>query len=89
VSPSGRYLIVPPDSLAHFATLGTLVSSVHPTMRDIYVVGLLKALDMEPGQSFQPDARLQHILTCIAETGRALAAAVAYYTPERQWQKRQ
>ena len=76
---------MPPDGLAYFAPLGALVLSEHPTMQDVYVMGLLKALGMEPGQSFQPDARLQHILTCIAETGRALAAAVAYYTPEPQW----
>ena len=52
MSPSGRYLIVPPDGLASFARLGVLVSNEHPTMQDVYVMDLLKVLGMEPGQSF-------------------------------------
>jgi hypothetical protein len=57
-------------------------------MQDPYVIGMLKALGMEPGKPFQPDARMKHILGCAAEMGRAMAATISYYKPDPQWRDR-
>jgi hypothetical protein len=79
---------LPPDGLRYFEVLGDLVSNEHPNMQDPYVMGRLKTLGRQPGQPFQPNARMKHIMTCAAETGRAMAATIAFYKPELQWPDR-
>jgi len=79
---------LPPDGLRYFEVLADLASNEHQNMQDTYVMGMLKALGMEPGKPFQPDARMKHILGCAADMGRAMASTIAFYKPDPQWRDR-
>ena len=87
ISDSGADRL-PPDGLRYFEVLAELVNNEHQNMQDPYVMGMLKALGMEPGKPFQPDARMKHVLACAAETGRAMASTIAFYKPVPQWRDR-
>jgi hypothetical protein len=79
---------LPPDGLRYFGVLADLVGNEHQNMQDPYVMGMLKALGVEPGKPFQPDARMKRILGCAADIGRAMASTIAYYKPDPQWRDR-
>ena len=87
ISDSGADRL-PPDGMRYFEVLADLVGSEHQNMQDPYVMGMLKALGMELGRPFQPDARMRHILACAAKTGLAMASTIAFYRPEPQWRDR-
>jgi hypothetical protein len=79
---------LPPDGLRYFEVLADLVTSETTTMQDPYVMGMLKAIGMEPGKPFQPDLRMKHILTCAAEMGNGMASTLTYFKPDPQWADR-
>jgi len=76
---------VAPEGLAYFQRLAELVTSESPNQTDAFAMGLMKAIGMEPGKPFKPDARMTAILERAAESGQAMARSIAFYgnEPER------
>ncbi|HEY4212369.1 MAG TPA: DUF1254 domain-containing protein [Steroidobacteraceae bacterium] len=76
---------IPPEGLAYFERLAEVVMSEPPTQTDAFAMGLMKAIGLEPGKAFKPDARMTAILLRAAETGKAIARSVAFHgeDPER------
>lgn len=76
---------IPPEGLAFFERLAEVVTSEPPTQTDAFAMGLMKAIGIEPGKPFRPDARMRAILERAAETGKAMARAVSFHSedPER------
>lgn len=87
ISDSGADRL-PPKGLHYFEVLAELVEREHPTMQEPYVMGMLKALGMEPGGRFQPDDRMKHILSCASEMGQVMAESIMFYKQEPQWKDR-
>ena len=76
---------IPPEGLAYFQRLAEVVTSEPPTQTDAFAMGLMKAIGLEPGKPFKPDARMTAILERAAETGKAMARTIAFHgdDPER------
>jgi hypothetical protein len=76
---------VPPEGFAFFETLAELVTSEAPEQTDAFAMGLMRAIGIEPGTPFAPDARMRQILEKAAETGQAMARSLAFHgdDPER------
>lgn len=76
---------IPPEGLAYFHRLAEVVTSEPPTQTDAFAMGLMRAIGLEPGKPFEPDARMTAILERAAETGKAMARTIAFHSddPER------
>jgi hypothetical protein len=76
---------IPPEGLAYFERLAEVVTSEPPTQTDAFAMGLMKAIGLESGRPFKPDARMGAILQRAAETGKAMARTIAFHgeDPER------
>jgi hypothetical protein len=73
---------IPPEGLASFQRLAEVVMSEPPRQTDAFAMGLMKAIGIEPGRPFKPDARMTAILERAAETGQAMARTIAYHGNE-------
>jgi hypothetical protein len=70
---------IPPEGLAFFERLAEVVTSEPPTQTDAFAMGFMKAIGLEPGKPFEPDARMTAILARAAETGKAMARTIAFH----------
>ena len=86
------------EGLAYFESLARYINENPPRPQDMAMLGMLKTLGIVHGQAFEPDARMQRILTEAATVGRAMAKTLAWtprvpkdvlyaYPGERQWKK--
>ncbi|WP_157998227.1 DUF1254 domain-containing protein [Pseudomonas sp. S9] len=83
---------VPPEGLAYFQRLAEVVSNESKSQTDAYMMGTMHTLGIEAGKPFEPDERMQKILTRAAETGQAMARSIAFHgkIPGREhWPDRQ
>jgi len=67
-----------PNDLRAFEMLADLIAREHPQAVDPDVAGMLKAIGIEPGQPFAPDARMRRILGEAARVGSFMAQAISY-----------
>lgn len=67
-----------PNDLRAFEMLADLIAREHPLSVDPDVAGMLKAIGIDPGQPFAPDARMQSILGEAARIGSFMAQAISY-----------
>jgi hypothetical protein len=76
---------IPPEGFAYFQRLAEVVTSEPLTQTDAFAMGFIKAIGMEPGKPFKPDAHMIAILERAAETGQAMARTIAFHgnEPER------
>lgn len=81
---------IPPEGIAFFQRLAEVVTNEPPTQTDAFVMGLMKAIGIEPRKAFAPDASATAILERAAETGKAMARTIAFHGgPEwRHWPDR-
>lgn len=81
---------IAPEGFPFFQRLAEVVTSEPPTQTDAFAMGLMKAIGIEPGKPFRPDARMTAILERAAETGKAMARTIAFHGgPEwRHWPDR-
>lgn len=75
---------IPPEGLTYFERLSEVVNSEPNTQTDAFAMGLMKAIGIEPGKAFEPDARMKHILERAARTGQAMARTIAYNGNEKE-----
>jgi len=84
------------EGFAYFESLARYINENPPRPQDMAVLGMLETLGIAHGRPFQPDARMQKILTEAAEVGRAMAKTLAWkpripqdtvfaYPGERKW----
>jgi hypothetical protein len=74
--------------LLFFEKLATAIQREPAREQDKQFLGMLASLGIEKGKPFAPDARMKKILTSAAETGRAVAAMLAYesrYPRKLRW----
>jgi len=100
--PATRYLGVggkkwsatQPRGLAYWARLSEILNREPVQERDRIMMAMLRAIGIEKGKPFQPDAREQKILTEAALVGKAMAKAndfdkrrmeLAHYADGVQW----
>ncbi len=67
-----------PNDIRAFEMLADLIEHEHSDAVDPDVAGMLKAIGIEPGQPFAPDARMREILVEAARIGSFMAQAVSY-----------
>jgi hypothetical protein len=70
---------IPPEGLAFFQRLAEVVTNEPPTQTDAFVMGLMKAIGLEPGRPFAPDTRMTAILERAAESGKAMARTISFH----------
>jgi hypothetical protein len=83
-----------PHDLQYFVNLDRLIQYEPASAFTPEQLGLLRALGIEKGQPFAPDARMRQILDSAAKTGLGMARAIAYQSrdcetriyPDRQWE---
>ena len=84
------------EGFAYFETLARYVNENPPRPQDMAMLGMLETLGIAHGKTFEPDERMQRILTEGATVGRAMAKALAWaprvpedmvypYLGERRW----
>jgi len=78
------------DFLTHegfefFESLSRYVNENPPRPQDMAMLGMLETLGIAHGREFNPDQRMQGILTAAAKEGRAMAEVVAWHprVPEK------
>lgn len=76
---------IPPEGLTFFQRLAEVVTHEPATQTDAFAMGLMRAIGIEPGKPFTPDARMTAILERAADTGKAMARSIAFQSedPER------
>ena len=93
VNASGKDLdTIHPVDVRYFDDLAALVNEEHPDAIDAETAGMLAALGIVHGQTFEPDERMTRILAEAAKVGSAMALATSYRTrlplqryDDRQW----
>jgi hypothetical protein len=84
------------EGFAYFESLARYIDENPPRPQDMAMLGMLETLGIAHGRPFEPDARMQKILTEAAEVGRAMAKTLAWkpripketvyaYPGKRQW----
>jgi hypothetical protein len=84
--------LVFPDNFRYFELLNMLVQEEPSEVFDPLERSMMRAIGIEKGKPFAPDARMKAILSEAARLGGAMARANAYatrpsrYYPDRQWE---
>lgn len=84
------------EGFTYFETLARYINENPPRPQDMAMLGMLETLGIAHGRPFEPDKRMQAILTEAAEVGRAMAKTLAWqpripkailyaYPGKRQW----
>ncbi|GAB6905217.1 conserved exported hypothetical protein [Desulfosarcina cetonica] len=84
------------EGFEYFKRLARYIDENPPRSQDMAMLGMLETLGIAHGRPFEPDARMQNILTQAAEVGRAMAKTLAWqpripekvlyaYPGKRQW----
>ncbi len=85
------------EGFAYFEALERYIKDNPPRPQDMAMLGMLETLGIAHGKPFNPDAQMKRILTEAAETGRAMAKAIAWrpriakellyiYPDKRHWE---
>lgn len=83
-----------PHDFQYFVNLDALIQYEPASAFTPEQLGLARALGIEKGKRFAPDARMRAILDSAAKTGRGMARAIAYRSrdpeaqiyPDRRWE---
>lgn len=84
------------EGLTYFENLARYINENPPRKQDMAMLGMLETLGIAHGRPFNPDPRMQKVLTDAAVTGRAMTKTVAWqprtakkslyaYPGKRQW----
>lgn len=84
------------EGFAFFKTLARYINENPPRPQDMSMLGILESIGIVHGRPFEPDERMQTILTEAAKVGRAMAKTLAWepridqdilfaYPGKRQW----
>lgn len=66
------------EGFAYFESLARYINENPPRPQDMAMLGMLETLGIAHGRAFEPDERMQKILTEAAEVGRAMAKTLAW-----------
>jgi len=83
-----------PNDFQFFVNLNEIIQYEPTEAFDVEQLGVLRALGIEKGKEFNPDARMKEVLDTAAKTGFAMAKAIAYQSrepeakvyPDRRWE---
>ena len=76
-SPLALDLTYPPES-GYFEMLARAVTNEYPRAEDKNMLGIMKELGIETGQSFAPDERMREIFDEAAKLGNAMAVNISF-----------
>jgi hypothetical protein len=93
--PGGRpWSQIPPKGMAYWMRLNDILQREPVLERDRFYMAMLKALGIEKGRPFAPDARQKGLLERGAATGEMMAQSLAFanrdpsarYRPDSRWE---